>query len=207
MVAPALAQLTEKYPQLGVRFDLFDRLVDVGDEGFDRDIRIDDDIAPHLIARRLASNHRVLCALPTYLEQNGTPRQIADLSMHRCLVIKERDHPFGVWRLAKRGEMHSVKVTGPLSTNHGEVTVQWTLAGRGIMLRLLWDIRPYLERGELRQVLPTVTQPANGVPGAAGDVSKSTGVRGFSDGGVCATALRVTAYASRGVCVVSCVVS
>jgi LysR family transcriptional regulator, transcriptional activator for dmlA len=161
VLAPALARLTEKYPQLGVRFDLFDRLVDVGGEGFDLDIRIGDDIAPHLIARRLASNHRVLCASPAYLAKHGVPRQAADLSMHQCLVIKERDHPFGVWRLSERGEMHTVKVTGALSTNHGEVAVQWALAGRGIMLRSMWNVRPYLERGELSQVLPEVTQPAN----------------------------------------------
>ncbi len=161
MVAPALARLTEQYPQLGVRFDLFDRLVDVGGEGFDLDIRIGDDIAPHLIARWLASNHRVLCASPDYLARHGTPRQIADLATHACLAIKERDHPFGVWRLAERGETHSVKVTGPLSTNHGEVAVQWALAGRGIVLCLMWNVRPYLQSGALRQVMPDVTQPAN----------------------------------------------
>jgi LysR family transcriptional regulator, transcriptional activator for dmlA len=161
IVAPALARLTEKYPQLGVRLDLFDRLVDVGGEGFDLDIRIGDEIAPHLIARRLAANHRVLCASPAYLKQHGAPRQVADLSMHSCLAIKERDHPFGVWRLAERGEMHSVKVTGALSTNHGEVALEWALAGRGIVLRSMWNVRPYLASGTLQQVLPEVVQPAN----------------------------------------------
>jgi LysR family transcriptional activator of dmlA len=52
-------------------------------------------------------------------------------------------------------------VTGPLSTNHGEVAVQWALAGRGIVLRSLWDVRPLLESGQLLHVLPDVTQPAN----------------------------------------------
>ncbi|WP_061173738.1 LysR substrate-binding domain-containing protein [Caballeronia pedi] len=161
IVAPALSRLNERYPQLTVRLDLFDRLVDVGGEGFDLDIRIGDEIAPHLIARRLASNHRVLCASPQYLTQHGSPRQIADLSTHQCLAIKERDHPFGIWRLSERGTMNSVKVTGPLSTNHGEVAVQWALAGRGIVLRSMWNVREHLEAGRLRLVLPDVTQPAN----------------------------------------------
>lgn len=161
IVAPALSRLSEKYPQLHVRLDLFDRLVDVAAEGFDLDLRIGDDIAPHLIAKRLASNHRVLCASPAYLAQHGTPKQISDLSGHACLAIKERDHPFGLWRLHVRGEPTSIKVTGPLSTNHGEVAVQWALAGRGIVLRSMWDVQPLLERGELQQVLPDVTQPAN----------------------------------------------
>jgi LysR family transcriptional activator of dmlA len=161
IVAPALARLSDKHPQLSVRLDLFDRLVDVAGEGFDLDIRIGDEIAAHLIAKRLASNHRVLCASPGYLERHGAPKQLADLASHACLAIKERDHPFGLWRLHVRGEPTSIKVTGPLSTNHGEVAVQWALAGRGIVLRSLWDVRPLLESGQLKQVLPDVTQPAN----------------------------------------------
>jgi LysR family transcriptional activator of dmlA len=161
IVAPALARLSDKHPQLSVRLDLFDRLVDVAGEGFDLDIRIGDEIAAHLIAKRLASNHRVLCASPAYLAEHGVPKQLADLASHACLAIKERDHPFGLWRLHVRGEPESIKVTGPLSTNHGEVAVQWALAGRGIVLRSVWDVRPLLEAGELVQVLPEVTQPAN----------------------------------------------
>ena len=160
-VAPALAQFSERFPQLDVRLELFDRLIDVAAEGFDVDVRIGDEIAGHLIAKRLASNHRVLCASPGYLARHGTPRQVADLATQACLAIKERDHPFGVWRLDDRGEAVSVKVTGPLSTNHGEVAVQWALAGRGIVLRSVWDVQPLLDSGRLQRVLPTVTQPAN----------------------------------------------
>jgi LysR family transcriptional regulator, transcriptional activator for dmlA len=161
VLAPALAQFSEKYPQLNVRLDLFDRLVDVTGEGFDLDIRIGDEIASHLIAKRLASNYRVLCASPAYLARHGTPKQLSDLAAHACLAIKERDHPFGVWRLDQRSEAVTVKVTGPLSTNHGEVAVQWALAGRGIVLRSLWDVRPLLESGRLQRILPEVTQPAD----------------------------------------------
>lgn len=99
IVAPALSRLVEQHPGLQVRLEVFDRLVDVAGEGFDLDVRVGDEIAPHLIARRLADNHRVLCAAPAYLQLKGTPRTVADLAAHDCLVIKERDHPFGVWRL------------------------------------------------------------------------------------------------------------
>lgn len=160
-VAPALADFSDRYPQLNVRLELFDRIVDVAGEGFDLDVRIGDEIAGHLIAKRLASNYRVLCAAPAYLARHGAPKQVADLATHACLAIKERDHPFGVWRLDARGEAVSVKVTGPLSTNHGEVAVQWALAGRGIVLRSIWDVQPLLDSGKLQRVLPGVTQPAN----------------------------------------------
>lgn len=161
IVGPAISELVARYPQLTVRFEVFDRLIDITSEGFDLDVRVGDEIAPHLLARRLASNHRVLCAAPAYLQRRGVPRTMGDLSSHDCLVIKERDHPFGVWRLREKGREEVIKVTGPLSSNNGEIVVQWAVAGRGIVLRSLWDVAPLLASGALVQVLPDVVQEAN----------------------------------------------
>jgi len=161
VVAPMVSRMLARYPQLQVRLEVFDRLVDVAAEGFDLDVRIGDEIAPHLIARRLADNHRVLCAAPSYLARRGTPRSLRDLSNHDCLVTKERDHPFGIWKLRAKGVEQSVKVTGPLSSNNGEIVVQWTVNGGGITLRSLWDVEPLLREGKLVRVLPEWRQEAN----------------------------------------------
>lgn len=160
-VAPALSRFAALHRGLAVRFEVFDRLVDGVNEGFDLDVRVGDTIAPQLVARRLASNHRVLCASPAYLQRRGTPRAASDLPSHDCLVIKERDHPFGVWQLSERGHATNVKVTGPLSTNHGEVAVDWAIDGHGIVLRSWWDVGPLIRAGRLVQVLPDCRQEAN----------------------------------------------
>ena len=161
IVAPAVSQLVQQHPGLQVRLEVFDRLVDVAGEGFDLDVRVGDEIASHLIARRLADNHRVLCAAPAYLARRGMPRAIVDLAAHDCLVIKERDHPFGVWRLRSGAQEASVKVRGPLSANNGEMAVQWAVDGCGVVLRSLWDVGAHLRAGRLVQVLPQWRQEAN----------------------------------------------
>ena len=161
VVAPAVSQLVARHPGLQVRLDVFDRLVDVAAEGFDLDVRVGDEIAPHLIARQLARNHRVLCASPAYLARKGQPRSIDELSSHDCLVIKERDHPFGVWKLRAGAQQASVKVTGPLSANNGEMAVQWAVDGHGIVLRSWWDVRAHLAAGSLVALLPEWRQEAN----------------------------------------------
>ena len=161
VVAPMLSQLVQRHPGLQVRLEVFDRLVDVAGEGFDLDVRVGDEIAPHLIARRLADNHRVLCAAPSYLARRGTPRTPAELPAHDCLVIKERDHPFGVWRLRAGAQEQSLKVTGPLSANNGEMVVQWAVDGCGIALRSRWDVQQHLHAGRLVQLLPEWRQEAN----------------------------------------------
>ncbi len=161
VVAPALSALARQYPQLELRFDVEDRLVDLANEGVDLDIRIGDDIAPNLIARRLGTNYRILCASPAFLAQHGTPKQLADLATCSCLVIKERDHPFGIWQLQNKEGEHVIKVTGPLSSNHGEIVHQWCLDGQGIALRSWWDACDNIASGHLVHVLPEYYQPAN----------------------------------------------
>nr|WP_195826706.1 LysR substrate-binding domain-containing protein [Klebsiella pneumoniae] len=161
VVAPALSALALQYPQLELRFDVQDRLVDLVNEGVDLDIRVGDDIAPNLIARQLAANHRVLCASPQFLARHASPKQLSALAALPCLVIKERDHPFGVWQLHSKEGQHAIKVTGPLSSNHGEIVHQWCLDGQGIALRSWWDVRENIASGHLVQVLPDYWQPAN----------------------------------------------
>jgi LysR family transcriptional activator of dmlA len=74
-----------------------DRLVDLANEGVDLDIRVGDDIAPNLIARQLATNHRI--SAPRR-QSPAIPAETAQRSGRLpCLVIKERDRPFGVWQL------------------------------------------------------------------------------------------------------------
>jgi LysR family transcriptional activator of dmlA len=161
LVAPAIAKLVAAYPGLNIRFEVFDRLVDTVAEGFDLDVRVGDEIAPNMIARRLRSNGRILCAAPAYLARHGTPKNLPDLAGHQCLPIKERDHPFGVWRLRGKNGEETVKVSGALSTNHGEIALRWALDGAGIVLRSRWDAQPYLDAGTLVVVLPEYTQEAN----------------------------------------------
>ena len=161
VVAPALSALAKEYPQLELRFDVEDRLVDMVNEGIDLDIRIGDDNAPNLIDRKLATNYRILCASPEFLTQHGTPKQLNDLATLPCLVIKERDHPFGIWQMRNKEGEHSIKVTGPLSSNHGEVVHQWCLDGQGIALRSWWDVCDNIASGNLIHILPEYYQPAN----------------------------------------------
>ncbi|BDT68220.1 HTH-type transcriptional regulator DmlR [Comamonadaceae bacterium OS-1] len=161
IVAPVLARMATSHPTVAVRLELFDRLIDIAGEGFDLDVRVGDEIAPQFIATRLAANHRVLCAAPSYLARRGTPSTLADLGTHDCVVIRERDHPFGVWRLTAGGGVETAKVTGPMSTNNGEIAVQWAVDGLGIVLRSIWQVGPLIRSGQLVQVLPGYRQEAN----------------------------------------------
>ena len=160
-VAPAISLLAEQYPELEIRLDVFDRVVDIVHEGFDLEIHVGDDIAGQHIGRRLVTNNRVLCASPDYLKRRGVPETLQDLQQHDCLVLKERNNAFGIWQLQGPEGEASVRVSGPLSSNSGEIVLQWALDGRGVLLRSMWDVKPLLDQGRLVQVLADYRQSAD----------------------------------------------
>jgi DNA-binding transcriptional LysR family regulator len=151
-VAPALARFLDQYPAVCVDLVLTDAIVDIVGEGFDLAIRIADLEDSSLVARRLAPNHRILCAAPSYLAKHGRPERIEDLAHHHLL-----SHTTGEWRLDGPEGVTHVRVHGPLRTNSSEVVREAVLAGIGIALRSTWDVASELKSGRLVQVLPGYT--------------------------------------------------
>ncbi|MDI9701567.1 LysR substrate-binding domain-containing protein, partial [Burkholderia cenocepacia] len=72
-VAPILSKLMMLYPKLQIHFDTIDNTKDLIQHSIDLDIRIGNEIAPNMIAKKLASNFRILCASPSYLLKHGVP--------------------------------------------------------------------------------------------------------------------------------------
>ncbi len=160
-VAPALSELAALYPSLRIQLEILTRPVDLIGEGFDLDIRIGGDSEPNLMVKRIAPNARVLCAAPAYLERRGMPVNVFDLEQHDCIVIRERDQSFGVWRLNGPKGPETVRVSGTLSCNNGEIVHKWAVDGHGILLRSMWDIGSDLREGRLIRVLPNYQQEAD----------------------------------------------
>ena len=165
-LAPALADFQRAHPGLRIELQLGERLPELAAEGYDGAVWLWSVPARHRAdwaTRRLARNQRVLVASPGYLRAHGQPRSLGDLAQHACLHVHENEERMhapaasGHWwtlRHLRDGTVHRVRVNGPLASNAGEVARDWCLAGRGLMLRSLWDIGPHLAAGTLVRVLP-----------------------------------------------------
>ena len=152
-LSPVVSDFHRRYPAVEVVLQLTDRPLDLTANAMDIGIRFGEPPDSRVLARKIATNRRFLCAAPQYLEEHGTPLTPQDLQAHHCIVIRENNSAFNNWQLFNGKRHELVKVRGPLSTNHGEIAVDWTLAGHGILLRSEWDIAPYLRSGQLRRVL------------------------------------------------------
>ncbi len=153
-IAPLLPDLHAQYPdiELDVAFD--DRYVDLLEESVDVAIRVGtalDDSS--LLARKLASGRRLLCASPGYLRKQGTPRHPRDLAKHVCLRYALHAAP-GTWTFdGPNGEV-TVHVGGRLRLNNSIALGIAAVAGVGILLTPDFVVEEDLAAGRLQALLP-----------------------------------------------------
>lgn len=158
-IAPLISDFAKRYPEVQVQLQLTVNPPPLSEDAFDVCIRFGEPPDARVIARRIAANRRLICAAPAYLAQHGTPQVPNDLVQHNCIGIRQGDEAYGIWRLTSGKRTETVKVRGTLSTNDGEIAVNWALAGHGILMRAEWDIAKYLDSGRLRQVLENWQTP------------------------------------------------
>ena len=152
-IVPAVSDFCRQYPDVEVQMRLTDRPLNLIEEGFDVAVRFGDLPDARLTARKIASNRRLLCAAPRYLDTHGEPRAPGDLQRHRCIVVRENDVAYGTWRLESGARAETVKVRGPVSSNDGQSALEWALDGHGIVMRSEWETAAHLRAGRLREVL------------------------------------------------------
>ena len=158
-ITPAIAAFVRRYPEVEVQLELTDRSINLADKAFDIGIWFGTVPDSRMVARKIVSNQRLLCAAPAYLEKAGTPLTPKDLQTHQCIVLRESDAAYGTWHLTRGNKQETIKVRGNLSTNDGEAGVVWALEGFGILMRSAWDVYPYVEAGKLVPVLEDWSLP------------------------------------------------
>ncbi|WP_372660584.1 LysR family transcriptional regulator [Amycolatopsis kentuckyensis] len=158
-VAPLVGEFTALHPRVRVRLHTSALPLRPHRREFDLAVHVGVPPDSTLRMRRLARNRRVPCAAPSYLERRGTPERLEDLTGHDCIVLRENEGDFAVWRFGSAANPRQVRVRGSLSSNDGDVVTAWALAGHGIAMRSEWQIRSDLDSGALVRVLPGVPTP------------------------------------------------
>jgi DNA-binding transcriptional LysR family regulator len=156
-IAPFVDDFLARYPEIELDVHIGDAFVDIIREGFDLAIRIGELEDSCLVARRIASDTRVICAAPAYLEKHGRPESLADLDSHNCLAVGNID----AWRLAGPDGDTQVNPHGNVRSDSGEFIRELVMAGVGLSLLSTWDIGPALRCGSLRVVLPKYRGASN----------------------------------------------
>lgn len=160
-VAPALSKLKRRYPSLDVWLEIMDRRVDLMNDGFHLDVRTGNTDEANAIGHPIMKSSRILCASPAYLEKHESPRSLKDLAQHQCLLFRDRNEPFGVWRMQGPKGFEDIRVTGEMASNDNDVVLSWAIAAHGIMIGADWFLEASIANGKLKRVLPNWQQPTD----------------------------------------------
>jgi DNA-binding transcriptional LysR family regulator len=181
-ITPLVSRFVRQYPEVDVQLQLSDHPLSLVDDTFEVAIRFGEIPDARLVARKIASNRRLVCGAPAYLKKHGTPRVPHDLVQHNCIVLRQNDAAYGTWRFTKGKQSETVKVRGTLSSNDGEACMSWVLDGHGLMLRAEWDIAKYVKTGRLKILLEEYATPDADIYAVSGErQARSPRVRAFTE--------------------------
>ncbi|WP_114764408.1 LysR family transcriptional regulator [Vibrio rhodolitus] len=104
-----------------------------------------------LVSRRLLQEPLYLCASPTYLAQQGTPRSPQSLNDHRCLYARTLlggNH----WSFEIEGRQEVVTIRDTLECDNSEMLLDLCLEHAGIAYLPHSLVHKQLASGELKQI-------------------------------------------------------
>ena len=151
-IIPILAEFLRAYPDIDVRLLLAERIVNLPEAHVDLALRVGVLPDSRLIALRVGTTRRVVCASPAYLEARGTPKTPEDLAGHDCIVYEGFLGP-DVWKFVRDGTDLAVMVQPRLVVSNVHVGCDAARAGIGLTRALSYQVKASLEEGTLTTVL------------------------------------------------------
>ena len=159
-IVPVIDEFMQLHPETAVELVLADGYIDIVGQGLDLAIRFGALKDSSLIVRKLGDNRRVICAAPSYIETYGAPQHPDDLVSHNCLIMQFGQIIDREWSFMINGRLCDVSVSGNRIANSGAQVRRWCLAGQGIALKSIWDVRDNLESGALVELLKDFAPPS-----------------------------------------------
>jgi DNA-binding transcriptional LysR family regulator len=157
-VLPVLTDFLGVYPEINVRLVQSDRVAHLLDEHIDVAVRIGELPDSSLIAVRLGTIRRVVCASPAYFAQHGTPAEPSELAAHQCISF-EGLVPERTWTFASGKDDVTVAVHSRLVVNTAEAAIDAALAGAGMTCVLSYQIAAAKRAGTLALALESFEPP------------------------------------------------
>jgi DNA-binding transcriptional LysR family regulator len=158
VVAGLISSFVRHNPEIHVEMVLTGRLVNLVEEGIDLAVRAGKLDDSSLVARKVGMLEARLLATPAYLRRRGTPKSVADLARHDCVLFRAR-RGRNTWELTGPRGAERVDVSGPVSADDYSFLRQILVAGGGIGLVPWTTVIQDIERGRLVRVLPEYGAP------------------------------------------------
>lgn len=158
-VLPVVGEFLQTYPAIDVRMVLADRVAHLLEEHVDVAVRIGELPDSTLVATRIGSIRRVVCASPGYFAAHGVPQAPGELAGHPCVTFAGLS--FGqAWRFMENKAELAVPVHARLVVNTAEAAIDAAIAGIGLTRVLSYQVAEPLRAGTLELALTDFEPPS-----------------------------------------------
>jgi DNA-binding transcriptional LysR family regulator len=158
MLQPIVMDFIDANPRINISMLLFDRVVDLVDEGFDLAVRIANLPDSSLISRHVGDVRRMLVASPAYLAQRGSPAAPEDLRSH-AIIAQSALMTSQEWRYFKNGKLARIALPVRLEINDAHACIEAAERGKGITIALSYMVSDAIREGRLIAVLEAFSPP------------------------------------------------
>ncbi len=155
----AIAEYSEKYPDVSFDLTLANRTIDIIEEGYDVSVVAARQLPDSgYISKHLGQVYSVLCASPSYIAQHGLPETPANLIDHRCLRLVYSVMSLNKWVLDGPHGQEEVSINHThFQVNTVDAMSEALKLGMGIGALPLYSAHESLKDGSLVRVFPEYT--------------------------------------------------
>ena len=150
---PVALDFLAAYPQINLRLQLIDKVLNIADEHIDLAVRIAHLPDSALTARTLGSTRLVICASPAYLKARGAPLRPEDLMQHDCVAWSTLGPRDTWWLRSDSGTDQQYPIRTRLATTLAESAVDAATAGIGLVQTTSYQASEAIGAGRLVVVL------------------------------------------------------
>lgn len=160
LVVPNLADFYREHPDIEIILSSSDRRQDMLRDGLDCVLRVGALEDGDYIARPMGHIKMTTCASPAYLAAHGTPKTLQDLQHHQAVNwINSSSRQIMPWTFETASEIAEIYLPGKLVLDNSQAYTAAGLAGLGLLQGMNIFLRPFLESGDLVEVLPEYPTP------------------------------------------------
>lgn len=157
-IAPILAEMARRHPQLQIQTSYNDHFVDLIGEGFDCGIRFGYLEESNLIVRKVAPLHGKFVASPEYIARHGAPETPDELVKHEAIMLHTE-----TWQCMDGKKIITMRPQGRFKAYNANALVAAALAGIGIGRQPNEFVDHHIAAGRLIHVMPRFPLPPAGI--------------------------------------------
>lgn len=157
-LAPVLAQMARRHPQLHIHTCYSDRFVDLIAEGYDCAIRIGYLQSSDMMARRVGPLNGKLVASPDYIKAHGSPKTPEEVVGHEALMKGTE-----AWQFVDGDKIVTVHPRGRFKADNAVALAAAAIAGLGIAWLPKGIVEDHLATGALVQIMTNHPPPLAGI--------------------------------------------